>query len=226
MCLRHSLHTITSLLLAWLLVMTGMASAADGKSPAPSKSATAAPEYDKLLLPDLEVRAERGDVRAQFELGSRYNYGRGVPRSAREALRWLRRAAQAGHTDAQRLLAVKLFNGYDVVADHEEAFRWAQRLAESGDVPAQLMLASMYANGEGVSRNLVRSYMWYAIAAGYQPRDEDAESLRIAVQKAAEQRELTARLLLPEEEAEAQALAIAWWRAYRQRVEQRPVKKR
>lgn len=219
------MHTITSPLLVWLLVVADVAGAAETEAPVVSKPAEQALEYDKLPMPELQARAERGDARAQFELGARYNYGRGVPRSAREALRWLRRAAQAGQADAQRLLAVKLFNGYDVAVDHEEAFRWAQRLAEGGDVPAQLMLASMYANGEGIPRSLVRSYMWYAIAASYLPKESDPEALRMAVQKAAEQRELMARLLLPEEEAEAQDLASAWWRAYRSKVAPRPAKK-
>lgn len=168
-------------------------------------------DYEKLPLADLVRRARGGNAQAQFELGSRFNYGRGVPKNVNEALAWLRRAGLAGQSDAQRLLAVKFFNGYDVALDHEEAFRWTQRLAESGDPPGQLTLASMYANGEGVERSLVRSYMWYDIAAASAQlavKDEEPSALAL---EAGAQRERIGALLLPPEEQEAQRLASDWW---------------
>lgn len=168
-------------------------------------------EYEKLPLADLVRRARGGNAQAQFELGSRFNYGRGVPKNVTEALVWLRRAGLAGQRDAQRLLAVKYFNGFDVAVDHEESFRWALRLAESGDPPGQLTLASMYANGEGIERSLVRSYMWYDIAAASAQlavKEEEPSALAL---EAAAQRERIGALLLPPEEQEAQRLASDWW---------------
>ena len=177
----------------------------------PAAAAAAEPkhiDYESLKLAEVVKRANANDANAQFELGSRFNYGRGTPKNVREALVWLRRAAQRGQIDAQRLLAVKLYNGYDVETDYEEALRWTQRLAESGDAPGQMMLGSMYANGEGGPRNLVRAYMWYDIAATTPLKPQDDPKLH---DTALDLRDKTAALLLPDEEAEAQQLASDWW---------------
>lgn len=169
-------------------------------------------EYDKLPLPQLLAKANANDLLAQFELASRFNYGRGMPRNTAEALRWLRKAAEAGQEDAARLLAVKWYNGYDVLQNFDEAMKWARVLAEKGDIPAQLMLASMYANGEGLERDLVRAYMWYAIAAvGAKREGSDEEPKPELVQSAVEQRDKLAGLLTEEQEAEAQRMASDWW---------------
>lgn len=162
-------------------------------------------KYEQLKLPELIRRANANDAWAQFELGSRFNYGRNAPKSNTEALSWLRRAAQNGQRDAQRLLAVKLYNGYDVAVDHDEALLWAQRLAESGDAPGQLMLGNMYANGEGSPRDLVRAYMWYDIASTM------AQQGTALQQAAVEMRDKTGALLMPEEEVIAQESASNWW---------------
>ncbi len=190
----------------WLALLT--------VTPAASGEAPATPEaYDRLPLADLVPKARNNDVSAQFELGSRFNYGRGVPKNTAEALRWLRQAAQRGHTEAQRLLALKFYHGYDVPADLGEALQWAQRLAEAGDVRAQMMLAAMYANGEGGPRQLVRAHAWYAIAAaGAWQADEAGDAAMREMRTAAEaQRDYVATLLLPGEEAEAQQMASDWW---------------
>lgn len=165
-------------------------------------------KYEQLKLPELVRRANANDAWAQFELGSRFNYGRNAPKNNIEALSWLRRAAQNGQRDAQRLLAVKLYNGYDVAVDHDEALLWAQRLAESGDAPAQLMLGNMYANGEGSPRDLVRAYMWYDIASTMAQQGVTDPALQ---QAAVAMRDKTGALLMPEEEVIAQEFASNWW---------------
>ncbi len=169
-------------------------------------------EYDKLPYATLQRKADAGDLEAQFELGSRQNYGRDLPKNTREALRWLRKAAQRGHPEAQRLLAVKLFEGHDVPVDHEEAFRWTQRLANTGDRPGQFTLGTLYANGEGTSRDLIRAYMWFDIAATPLTGKEMGDTDKQAMEAAAKARDNTASLLMPEEEVEAQQLASDWWR--------------
>lgn len=164
--------------------------------------------YEQLKLPELVRKANANDAAAQFELGSRFNYGRNAPRNNQEALKWLRRAAQNKHREAQRLLAVKLYNGYDVAANYDEALLWALRLAEAGDVPGQMMVANMYSNGEGGPRDLVRAYMWYDIASTMAQQEDSAVALQTA---AVEARDKTGTLLLPDEETKAQELASQWW---------------
>jgi len=179
---------------------------------APKEEPVKKTEYDKLPLPQLIAKAKSGDPVAQFELASRFNYGRGMPRNTAEALRWLRQAGRNGQEDAARLLAIKFYNGHDVPQDFGEALKWAGVLAEKGDLPAQLMLASMYANGEGGTRDLVRAYMWYAIAAVGAKREGSTEEPRaVQVQAATEARDKLATLLSEVQETEAQRLASDWW---------------
>lgn len=188
-------------------------SSADAAQPqAPKAEPPKKTEYDKLPLPQLLAKANANDLTAQFELASRFNYGRDLPKNTDQALRWLRRAAWAGQQDAARLLAVKLYNGYDMTADFTEAMVWARWLANKGDLPGQLMLANMYANGEGTPRDLVQAYMWYAIAAAGGKRDGSKEEPKPEqVQAATEQRDKLAGLLTQEQEAQAQKLASDWW---------------
>lgn len=166
--------------------------------------------YTRMPLADLARKASGNDARAQFELGVRFNEGRGVPKNTTEALRWLREAAWRGHIEAQRLLALKYYHGYGVPMDHTEALRWAQRLAEANDVRGQMMLAAMYANGEGTPRQLIRAYAWYAIAATAALEAGDA-IVRELGDMAKAQRDYTATLLKPDEEAAAQKMASDWW---------------
>lgn len=169
-------------------------------------------QYDQLPLPQLLSKANAGNPVAQFELASRFNYGRGMPRNSNQALIWLRKAATAGQEDAARVLAIKLFNGYDVPPDHIEAMHWARILADKGDLPGQLMLANMYANGEGTPRDLVQAYKWYAIAAvDKRPGQGNEPPRQDLLDSAAEQRDKIASLLTEDEEKEAQKQASDWW---------------
>jgi hypothetical protein len=176
-------------------------------------------KYDKLPLAQLMARANKGDLTAQFELGSRFNYGRSVPKDTAQALHWLRKAATAGDTNAARLLAVKYYNGFDVEPDYAEAIKWAEKLAETHDVSAALMLGNMYANGEGnFRRDLPRAYTWYAIGAGNEPHDEDDPEItdeelnnNVFITTAADERDKIAGLISAREERIAQRNATDWW---------------
>jgi hypothetical protein len=167
----------------------------------------------------LLAKADHGDLKAQFELGSRFNYGRSVPKDTEQALHWLRKAANAGNTDAARLLAVKFYNGFDVEPDYAEAIKWAEKLAETHDVSAALMLGNMYANGEGkTKRDLPRAYTWYSIGAGNEPVDENDPNItdddlnnNALIQNAVDERDKMAGLISAREEKIGQRNASQWW---------------
>ncbi|MCE9632859.1 MAG: sel1 repeat family protein [Methylophilales bacterium] len=187
------------------------------KKPEPPPKKT---EYDRLPYAELLDKANRNDLIAQFELGSRYNYGRSMPKDTAKALHWLRKAAKAGQKDALRLLAVKLYSGFDITPDFVEAMKWAEKLAEQHDVAAQVMMGNMYANGDtkGGKRNLPRAYSWYSIAASEEPQAENnpkATDDQIKgdelIPSAMEGRDKIAELISAKEEADAQKFATNWW---------------
>ncbi len=54
----------------------------------------------KAALKECRPLAERGDVKAQYELGNMYYLGMGAPQDDAPAMRWWRKAAEQGHASA------------------------------------------------------------------------------------------------------------------------------
>ena len=81
--------------------------------------------------------AERGNVRAQYELGDMYYKGNEVDRNYGEAMEWYRKAAEQGDAVAQNNLGVMYHNGLGAARDNEEALKWYRKAAEQGYAAAQ-----------------------------------------------------------------------------------------
>ncbi len=105
------------------------------------------------------------DPRAQYELGRNYEAGRGVAKDPVAAVRWFRRAAEAGYRPAMVSLAAACEAGRGTPADIGEAIRWYGRAAELGDPLAQTSLGVIHATGRGVPRDLPAAAGWYRKAA-------------------------------------------------------------
>ena len=95
--------------------------------------------------------AEQGDADGAYGLGAMYASGEGVKRDMREALRWMRVAAQQAHIPATHFLAQAYLSAEPELKsdpDYEaSAVRWATRAAETGFVPAMDALAAAYRRG-------------------------------------------------------------------------------
>ena len=99
-------------------------------APAPSKT----PEE---LLRDTRRKAAKGDPIAQFELGTMYANGVGIPKDDAEAVIWFRRAAEHGNADARYTLALRYDNGQGVEKDGSQALDWYQKAAAQGNQDAR-----------------------------------------------------------------------------------------
>ena len=69
-----------------------------------------------------------------------YEAGEGVPQDYAEAVRWYRKAADAGIAAAEYNLGRSYFTGHGVPQDYAEAFRWSRKAADSGHAAAQTNL--------------------------------------------------------------------------------------
>lgn len=94
--------------------------------------------YDALRRGDFRVAAglfyplaERGDARAQYNLGLLYASGLGVTHDYQAALKWYRMAAKQGHAGAQSELAQMYSKGQGVSQDYIHAHMWYSLAAES-----------------------------------------------------------------------------------------------
>src|SRR5271166_678793 len=146
----------------------------------------------------LQPLADQGDASAQFNLGTMYANGEGVPQDFAEAAKWFRRAADQGHADGQFNLGAMYAEGLGLAQDYSEAARWYRKAADQGDAKAQANLGVLYANGLGVPEDLILSCMWFSLAAAQ--GSEDARSAR----------DKLVSHLTPDEIAEAQRMAREW----------------
>jgi len=151
-------------------------------------------EQKARIIKDLmKQRAEQGDADAQFDLGCDYYFGLGVTEDREEALKWWRKAAKQGHTDAQEKLKLigetneepkpEMFRLGDVIANtyysigrkfargegidknpHKAAELW-HKAAELGHADAQFSLGVAYAYGIGVYLDPSEAVKWYRMAA-------------------------------------------------------------
>ena len=119
--------------------------------------------YDKTFYEILE-KAQRGDAKAQENLGYLYAIGRGVPKNYAEAVKWYRLAAEQGYAKGQLRLGVMYDNGGGVPEDDTEAVKWYRLAAEQGYARAQFNLGNMYAKGEGVPEDDTEAVKWYRLA--------------------------------------------------------------
>ena len=115
----------------------------------------------------LKAKAEKGDLKSQFILGTIYYAGIGVTQDYVEAVKWYRKAAisKVPVVNAQYMLGFCYYKGLGVTQDYAVAGKWFRKAAELNYAEAQLVLGVCYANGEGVAKNKMEAVRWYRKAA-------------------------------------------------------------
>ena len=97
------------------------------------------PDDVAAAVRELKPLAEQGNAEAQFNLGSLYYQGWGVPQDYREAAKWLRKAAEQNHTFAQATLGTIYAEGAQEVIEKDlpQALMWFILAAAQGDMEAR-----------------------------------------------------------------------------------------
>lgn len=93
-----------------------------------------------MNLSELQASADRGDARAQFNLGVMYGKGEAVAQDDVEAVKWFRKAADQGIARAQYNLGYRYRDGKGVAQDDAEAVKWYRKAADQGHPGAQASL--------------------------------------------------------------------------------------
>ena len=120
------------------------------------------------------------------------------------AMKFWRPLAEQGHAKAQAGLGFMYRNSNGVPQDYVEAVKWYRMAADQGDEFAQYDLGVMHSKGQGVPRDFLTAHMWLSLAA--------AQGNKVAQ----EGREIMAKLLTPDELAEAQRMAREWMAKHQQ----------
>jgi TPR repeat protein len=89
---------------------------------------------DKEAIILWRYAAERGNARAQNNLGHAYFVGLGgLKENQEEGVKWFHKAAEQDDPVAQRNLGIAYHNGEGVDKDDEQAFYWWHRAVALGD---------------------------------------------------------------------------------------------
>ena len=145
-------------------------------------------------FPLLAQAARTGLADAEFEVARAYLEGAGVPPSAGEGARWLERAAQKDHSEAQSMLAALYIRGIPALAansagvataalaaarpaavlfagidgaspDFAKALAWASKAAGAGSADGQALLAFIFTSGPDELRDLPQAEELYRQSA-------------------------------------------------------------
>jgi len=134
---------------------------------APATKTTAKPHEIRSGATDFNTQqrlAAAGEAKAMYALAEAYDKGRGTPRNYPEAVRWYRKAADAGETRADAAMGELYATapaGYGVAKDYALAERYSRKAAESGNSKAMNTLGYLYENGYGVPLNEATAREWY-----------------------------------------------------------------
>lgn len=113
----------------------------------------------------LLAKANKGDARAQYQLGERYEN----EENNTEALKWYRKSAEQGYDAAQNILGVVYQHGdFGVSQDYLEAVKWYRKAAEQGNTDSQVSLGLLYGDGGGapqVPQDYSEAVKWFRKAA-------------------------------------------------------------
>ena len=113
-------------------------------------------------------------------------------------IRKLLQQAKQGDAKAQFTLGLRYDDGLGVPQDDAQAVKWYRLAADQGYAQAQYNLGVMYANGIGVPQDYVQAHMWLNLAAA----QGDANGTK--------NRDTIAKLMTPQQIAQAQELARNW----------------
>lgn len=113
----------------------------------------------------LREAADAGDPKAIFEIGNRYDAGRGVTADRAIAAKWYERAAEQGFAPAQYRIGNFHEKGIGVARDVSKAKTWYQLAAAQGNASAMHNLAVLFAMGTDGAVDNDSAARWFVKAA-------------------------------------------------------------
>lgn len=113
--------------------------------------------------------AQKGEAKAQYDIGYRYEKGRGVDSDDELAFEWYRKAAEQGLDKAQYKLGRFYLQGKGVDKSIADGEAWLEKAAEQGYPPAQYQLGKLYAGKRKRNYKLALSWLQKAQDGGYEP---------------------------------------------------------
>ena len=103
-----------------------------------------------------------------YELGALYEQDPAMaPPDYALAMKWHRRAGEAGHAGAANNIGSFYFNGRGVGQDYREALNWYEKAAARNEPVGTGNVGYIYLQGLGVEKDLVKAMEYFLRAAEY-----------------------------------------------------------
>ena len=98
---------------------------------------------------------------AQYNLGLIYEYGKGVKKNYKEALKWYILSAKQGYPSAQYNVGFMYHSGKGTEQNYKEALKWYELSAKQGKAKAMNNLGHMYLEGNGVLQDYKKAEKYF-----------------------------------------------------------------
>ena len=98
-------------------------------------------------------------------LGTAHRNGQGVEKDDAEAVKWYRKAVEAGDANAMINLGGMYQNGQGVNKDDWEAVKWYRKSADQGNEKGMVYLGYAYRDGIGIGQDFREAFKWLSKAA-------------------------------------------------------------
>ena len=119
-------------------------------------------QYNARKAEEKRQEEERRRLAAEnYSTALRHHQAKSYP----EAVKWFRKAAEQGHSEAQYYLGCCYDSGEGVDQDYALAVEWYRKAAEQGHSEAQYSLGWCYDSGQGVDQDDALAVEWYRKAA-------------------------------------------------------------
>ena len=101
---------------------------------------------------------------AQYNLGSAYMLGDGVPEDKPEGFKWFKKAAEEGSAENYWRLGICYDEGQGVAKNPEEAFKCFEKASNKGHLSSQVRIGLSYIEGKGAEQDGQKGYAWLFVA--------------------------------------------------------------
>lgn len=180
----------------WMLPLVGLALTLSALPPA--FAAKAAPQTPKDSAPvlmsrtggggswadlaELQQAAQKGNPKAEAQLGEMLLRGEGITKDETRAVALLEKAARSGHSGAAFRIGMLLANGeYGVIKDPTRALAYFRAGAAGGEAEAFFNIGAAYASARGVKRDYAEALGWLIVARQHGAAAGAEQSLRAQI---------------------------------------------
>lgn len=122
--------------------------------------------------------AEQGDAQAQYDIGYRYEKGRGVEEDAEVAFAWFQKAAEQKMAKAEYKIGMFYLKGMGVTESKSTARTWLLKAADQGYPPAQYQLGKLYSSNFYKDYDSSLSWLQKARNNGYEPATKEIRKVK------------------------------------------------